>query len=64
MSKDSGENINLLVHKLKLIKIDICNVLMTEMIVPESFIRHIITKYQLDNEISLLIELNHDCFNK
>nr|WRK23483.1 p45 [Bombyx mori nucleopolyhedrovirus] len=64
MSKYSDENINLLIHKLKLIKIDICNVLMTEMIVPESFIRHIITKYQLDNEISLLIELNHDCFNK
>ncbi|USC25945.1 p48 [Palpita vitrealis nucleopolyhedrovirus] len=64
MNKYTDENINLLIHKLQCIKVDIFNVLMTEMIVPETFIRHIITKYQLDNEISLLIELNHDCFNK
>ncbi|AOT85525.1 p45/48 [Cyclophragma undans nucleopolyhedrovirus] len=64
MTKYSDENINLLVDKLKMIKMDLCNVLMSELIVPETFIRHIITKYQLDNEIALLVELNHDCFNK
>ncbi|ANF29691.1 p45/48 [Catopsilia pomona nucleopolyhedrovirus] len=64
LSKYTDENINTLIQKLKLMKIDICNALMTEMIVPETFIRHIITKYQLDDEISLLVELNHDCFNK
>nr|AFS51934.1 DekiORF56 [Dendrolimus kikuchii nucleopolyhedrovirus] len=64
LTKYSDENINLLVDKLKMIKIDLCNALMSELIVPETFIRHIINKYQLDNEIALLVELNHDCFNK
>lgn len=45
MSKYLDENINLLIYKLKLIKIDICNVLMIEMIVFEIFIRYIIIKY-------------------
>lgn len=64
LNKYSDENINLLIEKLKLIKLDICHALMNEFIVPETFIRHIVTKYQLDNEISLLIELNNDCLNK
>ncbi|AKN80965.1 P48 [Lonomia obliqua multiple nucleopolyhedrovirus] len=64
LAKYSDDNINVLIEKLKMIKLDICNILMSELIVPETFIRHIITKYNLDNEISLLVELNHDCFNK
>ncbi|AVA31139.1 p45/48 [Oxyplax ochracea nucleopolyhedrovirus] len=62
-TKYSDENINLLISKLKLVKIDLYNALLTEMIIPESFIRHVITKHNLDNEISLLVELNHDRFN-
>jgi hypothetical protein len=64
LNKYTDENIDVLIEKLKLIKLDICNALLNELIVPESFIRHIITKYQLDNEIALLMELNHDCFHK
>jgi hypothetical protein len=64
LNKYSDENINLLIEKLKLIKLDICHALMSEFIIPETFIRHIVTKYQLDNEISLLIELNNDCFHQ
>ncbi|ABF50292.1 p48 [Antheraea pernyi nucleopolyhedrovirus] len=60
MNKYSDENVDELVRKIKLIKIEILHALMTERIVPETFIRRIITDYKLDNEIALLMNLNHD----
>ncbi|BBU37531.1 P48 protein [Choristoneura diversana nucleopolyhedrovirus] len=60
----ADKDVAVVVEKLKKITIEMMNVLIFEKIVPETFIRRIIVDYQLDNEISLLLDLNHDCFDK
>ncbi|QDL56958.1 P48 [Dione juno nucleopolyhedrovirus] len=64
LRKHSDKDVAVVVEKLKRIKLEIMRVLLNEQIVHESFIRRIIVEYQLDNEISLLLDLNHDCFDK
>lgn len=60
----SDKDVAVVVEKLKKITVEMMNVLIFEKIVPETFIRRIIVDYQLDNEISLLLDLNHDCFDR
>ncbi|BAE72339.1 P48 [Hyphantria cunea nucleopolyhedrovirus] len=64
LRKYSDKDVTVVVEKLKRIKLEIMKVLFCEKIVPETFIRRIIVDYQLDNEISLLLDLNNDCFDK
>ncbi|AJD09213.1 p48 [Condylorrhiza vestigialis mutiple nucleopolyhedrovirus] len=64
LKRYADKDVAVVVEKLKQIKIEIMKVLLFEKIVPETFIRRIIVDYQLDNEISLLLDLNHDCFDR
>ncbi|AAK85654.1 hypothetical protein [Epiphyas postvittana nucleopolyhedrovirus] len=64
LKRYSDKDVAVLVEKLKQIKIEMMKVLLYDKIVPETFIRRIIVDYQLDSEIALLLDLNHDCFNK
>ncbi|ABI13882.1 p48 [Anticarsia gemmatalis multiple nucleopolyhedrovirus] len=64
LKRYADKDVAVVVEKLKQIKVEIMKVLLFEKIVPETFIRRIIVDYQLDNEISLLLDLNHDCFDR
>nr|AJP07378.1 p48 protein [Helicoverpa armigera nucleopolyhedrovirus]AJP07513.1 p48 protein [Helicoverpa armigera nucleopolyhedrovirus] len=46
------------IEKLKTIKLDLCVALMENLLVPEHYIRNLCVKYDLDKEISVLINQN------